>query len=522
MLRRAKKRSVPSEDRDISSLTTNSQAKHVELRESVEDKPWKVNMVNAHRHAHDHDEKIILGMPSQKQDSEEAFLEKFVLGGQESFVENLERGEKKRISVLDAEQRKPAWEDDEDEHYTSSNQNSNRERTALPVNTGAVFSNSRKAQFEKVVGTTPSWAQLKSSRKRTSESEDESGSDKEEEDKFLRRTGDFLTTSELLPKSFLKVRKVTNANKEQYTKGRLSALEFHPTSQVVLTAGEDQSLHIFQVDGQNNPKIQSVAIEQFPITNAHFSADGTEVIVSSRSRWYYVYDMIAGKLERMSFLREYHERQPLCRFTVAPDGSFIAFQGLYGFIHLVSAKNKELICSLKMNGSVSSLAFSGDGSKLFSFGDDGEVYIWDMKTRDCIHKFVDDGCIKGTTISVSRDGQYLACGSSSGVVNIYDSSQCLTATRPKPLKAVMNLTTSVTAAKFNCNSEILGVTSFHTQGAVKLIHLPDCHVFANFPLKSDSIGLPVLLDFSPSSGYMAVGNSRGKALLYRLGHYKNY
>lgn len=46
---------------------------------------------------------------------------------------------------------------------------------------------------------------------------------------------------------------------------------------------------------------------------------------------------------------------------------------------------------------------------LFSAGD-GEVYVWDMNTRRCVHKFRDEGCLKSTSLAVSKDGQYLACG----------------------------------------------------------------------------------------------------------------
>ena len=42
--------------------------------------------------------------------------------------------------------------------------------------------------------------------------------------------------------------------------------------------------------------------------------------------------------------------------------------------------------------------------------DDGEVYVWDMNTRNCVHKFRDEGCLNSTTLAASRDGQYLACG----------------------------------------------------------------------------------------------------------------
>ena len=41
---------------------------------------------------------------------------------------------------------------------------------------------------------------------------------------------------------------------------------------------------------------------------------------------------------------------------------------------------------------------------------DGEVYVWDMNTRSCVHKFRDEGCLKSTTLAASRDGQFLACG----------------------------------------------------------------------------------------------------------------
>lgn len=64
----------------------------------------------------------------------------------------------------------------------------------------------------------------------------------------------------------------------------------------------------------------------------------------------------------------------------------------------------------------------------------GEVHIWDMNTRMCVHKFVDDGCIVGTSISVSPTQQFLACGSSSGVVNLYNTSKLENTTIPKPDK----------------------------------------------------------------------------------------
>ena len=59
-------------------------------------------------------------------------------------------------------------------------------------------------------------------------------------------------------------------------------------------------------------------------------------------------------------------------------------------------------------------------------------------------------------MAVSPNGSYIACGSNSGVVNIYDSD-CLRQDTPKPLKAVMNLTTSVNQSCFNSTRLVMTV-----------------------------------------------------------------
>ena len=72
-----------------------------------------------------------------------------------------------------------------------------------------------------------------------------------------------------------------------------------------------------------------------------------------------------------------------------------------------------------------------------------------MSTRDCVHCFTDEGCVTGTTVAISPNGRYVACGSDSGVVNVYEEEECLRHTAPKPLRAVMNLTTSIEHTCFN-------------------------------------------------------------------------
>ena len=76
------------------------------------------------------------------------------------------------------------------------------------------------------------------------------------------------------------------------------------------------------------------------------------------------------------------------------------------------------------------------------------MYVWDLSSRECVHCFTDEGCVVGNKVGVSPDGRYIACGSDSGVVNVYDNG-CLRNETPKPLKAIMNLTTSIDHLQFN-------------------------------------------------------------------------
>ena len=58
-----------------------------------------------------------------------------------------------------------------------------------------------------------------------------------------------------------------------------------------------------QIDGQTNPKLQSVFLERFPIHTAHFSSDGEQVILASQRRSFYVYDMIKGEVIKIPEIR---------------------------------------------------------------------------------------------------------------------------------------------------------------------------------------------------------------------------
>lgn len=138
------------------------------------------------------------------------------------------------------------------------------------------------------------------------------------------------------------------------------------------------------------------------------------------------------------------------------------------------------------------------------------------------HKFTDEGCLQGTTLGVSSSNQFLATGSAQGVVNLYGMEDVLQSKLPKPRKTILNLTTAITDLKFNSSSEMLAFSSVEIQNSVKLFHLGSGTVFSNFPNFETKMGHVNVLNFSPSTGYVAFGNRKSIVSLYRLKHYKSY
>lgn len=168
-------------------------------------------------------------------------------------------------------------------------------------------------RYEKLRGQ-PEWARAsQKGRKRRREigSDCDSDSSSEEEGgggggggSILRRAGNLLTKStDQLPKGFLDLKRMKDANSAKWAEAVVRALEFHPTASVVLVGGYHKTLDLFQVDGQTNPKIQSIHIQGFPISAARFSQDGREVVMTGRKRRFFVYDMMAGKITPIRGIR---------------------------------------------------------------------------------------------------------------------------------------------------------------------------------------------------------------------------
>jgi U3 small nucleolar RNA-associated protein 18 len=430
--------------------------------------------------------------------------------------EEQKKRKKRRLEDVDMT---PAWEDEDDNNlivnvvkaYRLRKLRSTKEETQL---TGKAYSEQLRRQFERLNRGKSEWAiaALRNPQPNTVEA--------------LRSTAPLIKKNpqKIEPRK-IAIGRMKDANVQAISKAVVQSVRFHPNGQLLLTASLDRHLHLFQIDSKDNEKVQSIYFADLPLTCAAFTPNGTEVIVSGTKKHFYVYDIVAGKVDKVESIIG-HEKLKLKKFVISPDNKFLIFLGNDGYIVILSNKTKQCIGNLKMNGRVTAATFSPDGRFLYTGGANslGEIYQWDIGMRRCVRKFTDEGAITNTALhisSVTNGSSYLAVGSDSGIVNIYDicDRNFQISTVPKPLKVIKNLTTSINNCLFNFDAQLLAISSMEKRNALRLVHLPSFVVYENWPKEKTPLSRVSTLDFHPDSSYLAIGNIRGKVPLFKLYHY---
>lgn len=419
-------------------------------------------------------------------------------------------------------QKRPAWTDEDDHNIrvrdVVAGMDKARGSRGIREVSDEQYSQTLQQKFTQTVGGTPEWARLH----QPDEEEDP------EEGGLVKGTADYLAhgRSVKLDKKRIDFKRQVDLNYASRTEGAIiSATEFNPKHHMGLVAGFSNTVvgaaSLFKVDGTYNHLIHSVKFPKFPIKYAKFLCDGGRFVAgSNQSNHFYMYDLEAAQETKIpsNLGRDGHN---MTNVLVSPDGELLVFIGKNSQLHLFDADCLSHVDTLYASGDVTTAAFNSSGSRLYTHTSEGNVGVWDMNARACIHHFYDDGSIGGTSIAVSPSNQYLACGSSSGVVNVYDVSDVMQRS-PTPVKMLTRLRTSVSALAFNSSSEILVTASDRLENAIKLTHLPSMTYFENFPDPRSELRRVHVLNFSPQSGFLATGNNSGRACLYRLHHYSSY
>ena len=289
-----------------------------------------------------------------------------------------------------------------------------------------------------------------------------------------------------------------------------------------------------------------IPVPNFPIYSASFIGSSSNVVVTGRRPFFYVYDTVADKVQQIPPIQNRNEKS-WERCVVSPhDNNTVALLGNDGYIILYNIQQQKPFTTqpIKLNGSVRTVAFNQyNSNELLASGSDGDIYRYDLRYQSnykCIERFHnDDGTISS---QIATSAQTFAVAAESGVVNIYNNNSTTSTTESvllsqspsllrglstissplqrQPIKSIMNIKTCVDTMTYNHDGSLLAIASRFEKDCMKLVHVPTGTVYSNWPTSNTPLGYVFSMDFSPQSNFIAIGNDQGKCLLYKLTHYE--
>ncbi|PGH19048.1 hypothetical protein AJ79_00082 [Helicocarpus griseus UAMH5409] len=486
-----------------------------------------------------------------------------------------------------------AWEDSDDERITVSLAGNNRLRKlrlteADDVVSGAEYIRRLRRQFERL-HPAPEWASAASGsggrsakRRKTGAglSDDEaSGSESDVEGEQMDTEGEEEMALQPLARLLQNAGNLTRGEEKGKTGGKrklrqevldiqrlkdvgrgqpstIDSLTFHPHYPLLLSSGPASTLYLHHISPttQNpNPLLTSLHIRRTPLHTSAFSAPhGNSIYFSGRRRYFHIWDLDTGKVSKANAPPDRKEEQKTMeRFKLSPCGRWMGVVGSArkggGIITVLSTATQQWVSQVRVDShnGVADFAWWGDGEGMCVVGKNGEVSEWDGRVRRVVARWVDEGAVGATVVSLGgRSGRqglggdrWVAVGSSSGIVNIYDRRPWAVAAEeaakknkgdddddgqsgiprnPRPTRMLDQLTTPTSHLVFSPDGQLLVMASRWKKDALRLIHLPSCTVYKNWPTSNTPFGRISAVAIAPTSDMLAVANEQGKIRLWEI------
>jgi U3 small nucleolar RNA-associated protein 18 len=377
----------------------------------------------------------------------------------------------------------PAWEDSDDERLTVSLAGATRLRKlrsteAEDVVTGTEYARRLRQQYLRLYPE-PDWAKATTGSKRrrrrsSAASDDSSASDREVDsdgesidaplplDAFLRDANSFNPTADgardtkrrkLRPET-LDIQRTRDIPDTH--KAGVSSLAFHPRRPILLSASTSSIMYLHHIDASAhpvpNPALTSVQVKRTDLRRAAF---------------------------------------------VGPAGDEIVFAGRRRYFHSWNIASGLVKKISKIHGH--------------------------QKEHRSMERFRASPC-----------GRFLALAASDkkggGMLNIYDRNELLVKGKPgaaakaevevkklpEPTRSFEHLTTAISVVTFSPDGQLLAFGSMHKKDALRLVHLPSCTVYRNWPTEQTPLGRITAVAFGAGSDMLAVGNDVGKIRLWEI------
>ena len=319
------------------------------------------------------------------------------------------------------------------------------------------------------------------------------------------------------------------------------SLSFHPEYPVLLSSGLASTLYMHHIAPTAhpipNPQLTSVHIRGTPIFTSAFHPKGEKIYFSGRRSYFHTWDMPSGTIQKVNRVYGHKEEQrTMENFRLSPCGRYMGLVSSAkkggGIVNILDANTTQWIAAARIEGKngVADFAWWSDGEGLTVVGKGGEVGEYSIEGRTFLARWIDEGSIGATVIVLGGPNgpkplgsdRWVVIGSQSGVVNIYDRRGFVTGKeitvkeRPTPNKRFEQLVTPTSNLQISPDGQLLAFSSKWKKDALRLVHLPSCTVYRNWPTDSTPLGTITSVAFSSGSDMLAVGNEAGRIRLWEI------
>ena len=335
----------------------------------------------------------------------------------------------------------------------------------------------------------------------------------------------------------------------------ITSLSFHPELPLLLSSGPSATLYLHHITPSPpapspNPLLTSMHIRGTALSTTAFHANDGRIFLSARRRYFHIWDLNSGRVEKITRVYgQQHDQKTMERFKISPDGKFMALLGSArksgGVINILSASTLQWVSQLRIEsrGGIADFCWWRDSRGLCIAGKNGEVTEWSASEQRIVARWQDEGAVGTTTIGLGGQHEFsksaigtdrwIATGSTSGIVNIYDRRAWLAhpqsggeqvmAPRPKPTRVFDQLTTPTSNLVFSPDGQLLVMSSKWKRDALRIIHLPSCTLYRNWPTSQTALGRITSVAFAAGEvmgkdlhSVLAVANEQGKIRLWEI------
>ncbi|KAF1816713.1 WD40 repeat-like protein [Eremomyces bilateralis CBS 781.70] len=475
--------------------------------------------------------------------------------------------------------RQAAWEDSDDERITVSLSSVPRLRKLRVTEgedlvTGKEYVRRLRIQYERL-HPRPAWAdvgkQNGTSRKRTAgDSDDEDDGESSDDDlpssrplaQLLKDASLFSASDASHPRKKRKLRpEVIDIQRIKGVTGTqhsaITSLHFHPNLSLLLSSGPASTLYLHHINGDPtdpatpHPLLTSLHMRRTPLTTTLFSPAPSDprIFLSARRKYFHTWDLSTGHVSKISRIYAHqHEQRSMEHMSLSPDGRYLALRGTAkkggGVVNVLSADTMQWHSQVRVTSEqgVADFAWWTDAKGMTVAGKNGEVSEWSLAEGRVIARWADEGAVGTSVISLGgRSGhegwlggdRWVVIGSSTGIVNVYDrgawrdeanetdmDDNAGVPSRPKPTKVLDHLTTPISHLRFSPDGQLLVMASRWKKDALRLVHLPSCTVYRNWPTADTPLGRvsAVALGEKGVNGelVLAVANEQGKINMWEI------